>query len=136
MTFPRIRETKPAKEVIVFRLIAGLPLVLFGTMHLIGSPPMRPILEAANIPLPGLNAVFAPIVQVLAGLLLLSGAFARVGALLAAPTMVVALYSHAVADWDDEPTPLIAVAVLVCSLYVLWRGAGAWSLDAKAQARA
>ncbi len=51
MTFSNIRATRPTKEVIVFRLIAGLPLVLFGTMHLIGAPRMRPILEAANIPL-------------------------------------------------------------------------------------
>ncbi len=134
MTPLNIRETRAGKEAVLFRLIAGLPLAVFATMHLVGAAPMKPILEAADIPLPGINAVVAPIVQVLASVLLLSGAFARLGGLLAAGTMAVALYSHAVADWQDEPSPLIAAAVLVCSLYILWRGAGAWSLDARAQA--
>ena len=134
MTLMNIRETRAGKEAFLFRLIAGLPLAMFGTMHLVGAAPMKPILVAANIPLPDINALIAPVAEVLASVLLLSGAFARLGSLLAAGTMSVALYSHAVADWQDEPNPLIAAAVLACSLYILWRGAGAWSLDAKAQA--
>ena len=84
--------------------------------------------------LPELNATVAPLAEILAGLLLVSGGFARVGGLLAAATMVVALYAHVVADWADEPPVALPLAVLAGALYVLVRGAGAFSLDAAAGA--
>jgi putative oxidoreductase len=121
----RFTDTRPHKEVIVARLIAGGLPAVFGAMHLVGAAPMKPILEAANIPLPSLGAVVAPIIEVVAGLLLLAGFQARVGAL----TMLVAIYTHLVADWPDEPPVVVAVVVLAGALYVLWRGGGAWSMD-------
>jgi len=129
---PRIRallSTRPLKHIIVARLIAGLPLVGIGAMHLAGAAPMRPILEAAGIPMPGLNATLAPLMEILAGALLLSGAAARVGAAIAVLSMAVALYAHTVADWQDEPPVVLPLAVLLAALYVLARGAGAWSVD-------
>ncbi len=128
-----LRRTTPLKHVIVARLIAGLPLAGLGFMHLIGAAPMKPILEAAKIPLPDLNAVVAPIFEVLAGLLLLTGAFSRVGGLIGAGTMAVAMYAHLTADWPDEPPIVLPIAVLAGCLYVLWRGGGAWSMDLKAR---
>lgn len=127
-----VRRTAALKHIVMARLIAGVPLVGIATMHLLGAAPMKPILDAARIPLPDLNAVVAPIVEVMAGLLILSGAFARIGAVLGCATMAVAIYSHVVADWTDEPPIALPVAVLLASLYVLWRGGGAWSLDARA----
>lgn len=132
LTLASIRQTAALKHVIVARLIAGLPLVGMGMMHLIGAGPIMPILEAARIPLPEVNAVLAPVVEVVAGLLLLSGAFARVGAALGCASMAVAVYAHVVADWPDEPPIVLPIAVLLAALYVLWRGGGAWSMDAKA----
>ncbi len=122
-------RTRPLKHVIVARLIAGLPLVGIGAMHLAGAAPMRPILEAAGIPMPGFNAALAPLMEILAGALLLSGAAARVGAVIATLSMAVALYAHAVADWQDEPPVVLPLAVILAALYVLARGAGAWSID-------
>ncbi len=122
-------STRPLKHMIVARLIAGLPLVGIGAMHLAGAAPMRPILEAAGIPMPGLNAALAPLMEILAGALLLSGTAVRVGAVIAAISMAVALYAHAVADWQDEPPVVLPLAVLLAALYVLVRGAGAWSVD-------
>jgi uncharacterized membrane protein YphA (DoxX/SURF4 family) len=130
-TLASIRHTTALKHVIVARLIAGLPLVGIAAMHLIGAAPLRPILEAAKIPLPDLNTVVAPVVEVVAGLLILSGAFARVGAVLGSVTMALAMYAHVVADWTDEPPIMLPIAVLLAALYVLWRGGGAWSVDAK-----
>lgn len=137
------------KHPIALRVLAGAPLAFFGFMHLIGAMPMRPLIEAAGLPAPGLMAILAPIAQLLAGLLLLAGAFTRVGSALAIATMGGAILTHikipndqwpvpttdaAQGPWP-EPVPLmfVAIAILLISAYLLWRGAGAWSLDAKAQ---
>jgi uncharacterized membrane protein YphA (DoxX/SURF4 family) len=45
-----------------------------------------------------------------------------------------ALYAHVVIDvWpngpDNEPPMALPLAVMACAAYVLWRGAGRWSLD-------
>ncbi len=124
-----IRRTRPLKHVLIARLSAGLPLLGLNIMHLIGAAPLRPILEAAKIPMPGVNAILAPVLGGLAGLMLLSGAFARVGAAIGCGSMAVALYAHVTADWPDEPPIVLPIAVLAASLYVLWRGGGAWSVD-------
>ena len=122
--------TDPLKHMVIARLIAGAPLAVFGVMHLVSEEAaMRPILEAANIPLPGLNAALAPIVEIVAGLLMLTGLLTRLGAFLGAITMIVAIYAHVVADWPNEPPMVIAIIVLAASLYLLWRGVGAWSVD-------
>lgn len=127
------------------RVIAGLPLLVFGVMHLSGAAPMRPILEAAGMPMPEVGAVVAPIVQVVGGLSLISGAFARIGALLAIGSMLGAIYAHLQIPSDGWPEsnggpqepPLIylAVAIALLSLVTLVVGAGRWSIDARAGAR-
>jgi len=126
-----VRRTRPMKHVLITRLIAGLPLAGISVMHLVGAAPLKPILEAAKIPMPDVNAILAPVLGVLAGLMLLSGAFARVGAAIACGSMAVALYAHLTADWPDEPPIVLPIAVLAASLYVLWRGGGAWSVDGR-----
>ena len=131
-TVRELRATGPSKGLVALRLVASLPLLLLGAMHASGAAPMEPILVASGIPFAKLNAVVAPLIQIGAGALLFTGFFARVGALLAVATMVGALYSHVVADWTDEPTPLIAVAVLLASIVVLVKGAGGLSLDRRA----
>jgi hypothetical protein len=50
--------------------------------------------------------------------------------------MVVATYVHLVVDdpslFPLQPRePFIPLIVIVCCAYLLWRGAGAWSLDLK-----
>jgi len=126
-----IRRTRPLKHVLIARLIAGLPLAGISVMHLVGAAPMTPILEAAKSPMPDVNAILAPVLGVLAGLMLLSGAFARVGAAIACGSMAVVLYAHLTADWPDEPPIVLPIAVLAASLYVLWRDGGAWSVDGR-----
>ena len=134
----KLRKTTGCKHIIAPRLIAGLPLLGIGMMHITGMQPMRPILEGASIPLPGLNAMVAPVVEIVAGLILLSGAFTRIGAAMAMGTMTVALYTHLkfvptdACEWGDEPSIVMPLAVFACAAYVLWRGGGAWSVDQRA----
>ena len=92
---------------------------------------MEPILVGAGIPLPELNATIAPIFEILAGILLLSGAFARVGGLIAVGAMAMATYSHVVFDWDTEPPIAMPIVILLAAVFVIWKGAGAWSVDRK-----
>ncbi len=137
------------KHLIAVRVVAGAPLVFFGLMHLVNpNMPMTPLLEEAGLPYPGLMGVIAPIAQLLAGVLLLSGAFARIGGVLAIGTMLGALVTHMLIANDQWPTPGedgvmapgpepvfmmgIAVVVLLAAAYVTWHGSGAWGLDAKA----
>lgn len=125
----------------VARIVAGLPLLAFGLMHLSGAAPMKPLLEAAGLPLVDVNAVLAPVAQVLAGALLIGGFYARVGAAIAIGTMLGAIYTHIQIPSDAWPTtnggpeepPLIfvAIAVAVLSVWVLVGGAGRWSIDGK-----
>lgn len=72
--------------------------------------------------------------EIVAGALLLLGLCARVAALVAIPTMLGAVYAHlAIGVWPNgperEPPMALPIAVMVCAAYVVWRGAGRWSLD-------
>ena len=149
MGLDEIRKTCGCKHLIVPRLLAGLPLTAFGVMHLTGMMPMRPLLEAAGLPAPGLMAIVAPLAQLVAGLLLLSGAFARIGGLVAIGTMAGAIMTHVKIPNDQWPIPTtdatqgpwpeptfmmyLAFVIALCGVYVLVRGAGAWSIDSRSR---
>ncbi len=145
-----LRQTDNCKIGLVVRIVAGLPLVAFGAMHLVGAMPMKPLVEAAGFPAPGLMAVVAPLAQVVAGLMLLSGAFARIGGLIAIGTMAGAIMTHMKIPNDQWPMPTpdapdalgaeptfmlgIAAVVIAGAIYVLWKGAGAMSIDLRSSA--
>jgi uncharacterized membrane protein YphA (DoxX/SURF4 family) len=118
----------------VLRLAAGLVLTGYSVLYLSGVLSMRPLLEAAGLPLPGVSVVVTPIFNLLAGVMLLSGAYARVGALLACESMAVAIYALAVAGTPADPPIALPIAVLAASVYIAWRGGGAWSVDGRARA--
>lgn len=118
------------------RLVAALPLVVFGSFHLTGRSPLLEILRRAEIPFPEINLYVAPAVMVLSGISMGIGFYARVGALAGSFAMVVAAYSKLVIEeWPGpmEIPLLLPLAVLAGCVVVLVKGAGAWSLDLKAQ---
>jgi uncharacterized membrane protein YphA (DoxX/SURF4 family) len=142
-------QTKPSKAIALLRIIAGLPLVLFGIMHLTGAAPMQPLVEAAGLAFPALTAIVAPLVQVLAGLMLLIGAGARLGAVMGMIVSLGGLITNLKIPNDQWPTPSeidpsimvmgtepafltpLAIAIILFSAIVLKFGAGAWSVDHK-----
>jgi putative oxidoreductase len=129
-----LRATSPSLLPVVPRLIAGVPLTLIGFAHIfVPEAAMRPIIEALGLPFAALLAPLSVAAEIVAGLSILLGAWARVGALIAIPTMAVAFYSHlAIEEWpnpDNEPPFLLPVVILVAAAVVLWLGAGRWSLD-------
>ncbi len=131
--YKNIRQTRFLRHVVVPRYIAGASLGIFGSLHLLlASFSMMPIMEAANLPLVGFSAIVVPILEVIAGMMLVSGFFARIGAAITLPIMAMAIYAHVVATWPGE-MPFILPLVVICSAaYVLWLGAGAWSFDLRA----
>lgn len=135
LTPERIRATGPHRHTLLPRVVAGLPLLGIGLAHVFApETPMRPLVEAAGIPFAAVVSPVAVAIEIVAGLSLLLGWWARVGGLLAIPTMLGAAYAHLVIDvWpngpENEPPLALPVAVMVCAGYVLWRGPGRWSLD-------
>jgi uncharacterized membrane protein YphA (DoxX/SURF4 family) len=81
----------------------------------------------------------------LAVLFLMTGAMkllfvVRLAGLLVVGLMIVAAYVHLVVDdlslFPLKPSaPVIPLAVIAVSAYLVWRGAGAWSLDLRAALR-
>ena len=121
----RFAQTTNGKSALIARFLISLPLILIGSQHLLGLAPLEPILQGAGIPFPSVNALIGPVVQILAGLLLLGGYFARLGALLTIPAMSLAFYTHLVFDWADDPPVALPLVLIALSIYVLWKGAGA-----------
>lgn len=124
-----ITQTRSSKSAAAARVLVALPLLVIGSQHLLGVAPLEPILRGAGIPFPELNAMAAPLMQIFAGALLLSGYLARVGAALTVPAMAVGIYTHVVFDWTDEPPIALPILMIGLAGYVLWKGAGALSLD-------
>lgn len=131
----RVRATEPFRHLLLPRIVAGAPLLGIGLAHVfVAEAPMRPLVEAAGFPFAAVTSPVAVAVEIVAGLSLLLGLWARIGGILAIPTMLGALYAHAVIDvWpngaDNEPPLVLPIVVMVGAAYVLWRGAGRWSFD-------
>ncbi len=133
----QLRKTTNDKLAGVLRLLLGFVFFMAGILKVV-VPSLGEAfsgqLVAANIPLYSLTLFTVPVVEMVLGITLLSGLHARLSAVVAAVLMVVATYVHVVAD-DPSLVPLQPeepigpLVLLVMLLYVLWRGAGAWSID-------
>jgi len=133
-----LRTTTPAKWILAPRLIAAVPLFVFGSFHLTGMSPLLEILRRAEIPFPEINFYLAPVFMVLSGISLGIGFYARIGALIASLAMIVAAYSKLVIEEWPGPMEIplaLPLVVLACCLVVLIKGPGAWSADLKATPR-
>jgi uncharacterized membrane protein YphA (DoxX/SURF4 family) len=94
-------------------------------------------LIAAGLPFYALTRWVVPFVEVGVGILLLLGLFARLAGLVVLALMFAATYVHIVVDdptlFPLQPSaPVIPAGVIVLVAYVIWKGAGSWSLDLKA----
>ena len=132
---PRLQQTTPRKIILLPRLFAGVPLVVFSAMHFMNPQHLREILTAGGVPMVEVNIWAASSAEMLGGVLLLTGFFARVGGLLGVGTMVPAILTTVrLAGLPDAPTvpPLpVPSMVLVASTIVMVLGGGAWSGDAR-----
>jgi len=134
----KIRSTNDNKILGVIRIMLGAQFFATGIMKFFD--PWRgnwiQQLTQANIPFYTFSLWLGPIVEIFMGLLLVAGFFSRVAGLIGVVFMMVAIYAHFVVDPNFLPfgnvttyhivAPLV---VLAMSVYVLWRGGGAWSRD-------
>ena len=112
---------------LVFRVVVGFLFTLHGTVKLFGWPAGGGR-EAAFGAWP---SWWAGLIEVVAGLLIMSGLFTRAAAFIASGTMAVAYF------WRHQPDGLLPIqndgesAVLYCFAFLLlvMAGGGAWALD-------
>ncbi|MDA1240641.1 MAG: DoxX family protein [Chloroflexi bacterium] len=133
----RLSAAGRQRHTVIPRLLAGLPLLGIGMVHIDDSSlRMDPLVEAAGFPLASLLSPVAVAIEVIAGLSLLLGFWARLGGLLAVPVMLGAAYAHLAIDvWPNgaanEPPLALPIVVALAAAYIAWRGAGRWSLDGR-----
>jgi uncharacterized membrane protein YphA (DoxX/SURF4 family) len=140
MDLIKLRQTSDNKVATTFRLLLALIFLMTGPMKLLVPSLAEAFsgqLQAAGLPFYQLTLWTVPYVELALGIVLALGIFARPAAVAAIGLMVVATYVHLIVD---DPTlfplqpnePIIPLAVIAMSVYVLLRGAGAWSFDLKA----
>ena len=140
MNLATLRRTSDNKVAATVRLLVALLFLMTGPMKLLVPSLAEAFsgqLLAANLPFYLLTLWAVPFVDLALGIVLALGIFARPAAVGAIGLMVVATYVHLIVDdpslfplQPDEP--IIPLAVIAMSVYVLLRGAGTWSLDLKA----
>ena len=137
-----VRDTSPDRLAGVVRLMLGVLFIMTGAMKLV-VPMLADAwsgqLLAANLPFYTLTRWMVPFVEMALGGMLLAGLLARLASFAVIGIMIVATYTHLVVDdptlFPLQPSePVIPLVVIVMSAYVIWRGAGAWSLDLKVTA--
>ena len=114
----------------VFRIVAGVLFVSFGTMKLFNVP--------AN-PMPGMPPIellsqmgIGGVLEAVGGLLIVLGLFTRPVAFILAGEMAVAYFQFHFpqAFWPTSNMGVPAVMYCFFFLYLAFAGAGEWSLDA------
>jgi putative oxidoreductase len=143
MTIARIRGTSNNKLAAFLRLTLAVLFLMTGVMKLF-VPTLADAwsgqLLAAEIPLYTISRWSVPFLEIAVGIVLGVGFVVRLAGLLVAGLMIVAAYVHLVVDdpslFPLQPSaPVIPLAVIAVSAYLVWRGAGAWSLDLRAAFR-
>jgi putative oxidoreductase len=114
----------------IFRIVAGLVFISFGTMKLFGYPP-------SPVPLPPFSLTsqlgIAGLLETFGGLAIVLGLFTRPVAFVLAAEMAVAYFEmHFPLSFFptiNNGTPAIMYCLFY--LYLAFAGAGEWSLDAR-----
>ncbi len=135
-----IRKTSDDKLAGGIRLLLAMLFLMTGVMKLV-VPMLAEAwsgqLLAAGLPLYSITRWTLPFVEIGVGVVLGVGAFARLAGIVVVGIMLAATYVHVVVDdptlFPLQPSePIIPLVVLALTVYLLWRGAGAWSLDLRA----
>ncbi len=140
MTLDSLRKTSKDRLAGSIRLMLSIIFLMSGPMKLL-VPRLADAwsgqLIAAGLPFYTLSRLTVPYVELVLGIVLAIGIFARPAAVVVIFMMLVATYVHMVVDdptlFPLQPSePIIPFFVIAMSVYTLWRGAGAWSMDLRA----
>lgn len=135
--FDQLRKTSNDKLAGVLRLLLGFVFFMAGILKVVVpylGEAFSGQLVVASIPFHGFNLYTFPVVEMVLGITLFFGFHARLSAMIAAVTMVVATYVHVAVDdpslFPLQPVePIGPLLLLVMLLYLIVKGAGAWSID-------
>ena len=142
MTLDDVRRTSDNRLAGVMRLLLALIFLMTGAMKLL-VPMLADAwsgqLLAADLPLYVVSRWTVPFLEIALGITLAAGFLVRPAVVAVTGIMVVATYVHVVVDdpslFPLQPSaPVIPLVVVAMCAYLLWHGAGAWSLDLRAQA--
>ncbi len=134
-----IRKTSDNKLAGSIRLVLAMLFLMTGAMKLL-VPMLAEAwsgqLQAAQIPMYAVSRWTVPFLEIALGGVLAVGAFVRPAAAVVIGIMTVATYVHLVVNnpslFPLQPSePIIPLVVIMLSVYILWRGGGAWSKDLK-----
>jgi len=113
----------------IFRIVAGVVFISFGTMKVFGYPPMPP----GQPPIPLMSQMgIGGLMEIVGGTLIVLGLLTRPTAFILSGEMAVA-YWHGHAPQSPWPSVNMGTpAILYCFLflYLAFAGGGPWSLDA------
>jgi uncharacterized membrane protein YphA (DoxX/SURF4 family) len=128
-----IQDTTDWGILLLLRVVVSLPLLFFGILHLVSPDTLREILITGGQPLVFLHSRLVPVVEILAGVLLLMGFLVRLGAILAFGVMVPAALAtlRITADGVGPTVPNLALpaTLAVASFLLALLGAGPGSID-------
>ena len=126
--FDPARPPWPDRMLGIFRIVAGLVFITFGTMKLFGYPPSP--MPMPPIPLMSQMGV-GGVLEFAGGLLILLGLFTRPVAFILAGEMAVAYFQFHAPQALFPTTNQGIPAILYCFLflYLTAAGPGAWSVD-------
>jgi len=143
-----LRKTSDSKLLFLLRLLVGLPLLFFGILHFIKLAAFTNILIASGLPFVEFNTFAAPVVEVVAGVLLIPGWFTRLGGVLAMFTMGPAIYGTLAIDAltlenlppgleaiPQVPPLVVPIALLLFGVLLAFYGGGGHSLDRRLTTR-
>ena len=140
MNLDSIRRTSDNKVAATIRFLLALLFLMTGPMKLL-VPSLAEAwsgqLLAANLPFYLLTLRTVPYLELALGVILALGIFVRPAVVVVIGIMLAGTYVHLVVDdpslFPLQPNePIIPLVVIAMSVYLLLRGAGAWSLDLKA----
>ena len=112
----------------IFRIVAGLLFMTFGSMKLFGFPPgpteMPPLVILSQMGIGG-------ILEFVGGLMIVLGLFTRPVSFVLAGEMAVAYFQfhQPQAFWPTSNNGIPAILYCFFFLYLMFAGAGAWSVD-------
>ncbi len=140
MNHALLRKTTDDRLAGAGRLLLAVVFLMTGGMKLLlptFAEAWSGQLLAAELPLYTLTRWAVPVVELALGIALAVGFFVRLAAVMVFGIMVVATYVHLVVNdpslFPAQPSePVIPLVVMAIAAYVLWRGAGSWSLDQRA----
>lgn len=132
----RYFDAKKEFGVIFIRLIIGIRLIHGTQDNVFSSEQMlefRDFLQSQGFPFPLVSAHVSAYAQFICGFFMIIGFCTRLSSMIMIINFIIALlFVHIATTFDQS---YLALLMLFASLFLLWNGAGKWSVDSILQRR-